>query len=310
MILNENYGNLNILDKSFLYYITYDDNSNVWNPKKIYKNMNLKNSMISPESKVEVDPVRPHSMKHLIEILDKPDVAFIVFRINRKQLCLISSNNNLYDREFSGKIIVKPSILYTNLLQSDSTSDAIPRSFDNDLSLKKFLSKIYNEYPKYFGANTKPVWDIIVVYKDFNVAQKWKERDEAKKGYIPTPKEKEAYTDFILDYKNTWKQKCINYVNEHMKDNQNSNEIKQELLSKTSIKKFKFKGDFYNLNNCPRVNFDSDDSYYLKYISSNMDNPIRVILIEFKMKGFKPNIISVKYCDINSSDINDYQPLF
>ena len=134
MILNENYGNLNILDKSFLYYITYDDNSNVWNPKKIYKNMNLKNSMISPESKVEVDPVRPHSMKHLIEILDKPDVAFIVFRINRKQLCLISSNNNLYDREFSGKIIVKPSILYTNLLQSDSTSDAIPRSFDNDLS--------------------------------------------------------------------------------------------------------------------------------------------------------------------------------
>lgn len=309
MILNENYGNLNVLDKSFLHYITYDTNRYGDNVKKIYKNMNLKNSMVSPQSKVEIDPVKPHSLKHLVEILDNPEVAFVVFRINKKQICLITTNKTMYDSAYidsNTTIIVKPSILFKNL----GTSDGIPKYFNKDSELKHYLKWIISRYEDSYELSKKLVWDLLVVYKDMNVSNLWVSRDEMKQGYIPTPKEKKAYQKFILDYKYAWEEKCKKFIEDNRPDNQNSKDIIKELFARSSIKKFKFKGDIYTLDNVPLVwMHDNDRVNYLKYVSTNKSNPIRAIAIEFKMKGMIPNVISVKYCDYDSDNFSNYQPL-
>ena len=304
MILNEDYGNLNVLDKSFLYWIDYD---NSWKPKKIYRNMNLKNSMVSPQSEVKVDPVKPHTLKHLLEILDQPDVAFVVFRINRKQICLITSNKIFYDNEYSSeKIVVKPSILF----KSFGNEDGRPLYYNKITELKSFLNNIIKKYSEMFETTKKPVWDLLVVYKDINVSKLWSARDEAKQGYIPTPNEKEAYTKFLLDYKYAWDKKCKKYIEDNRMNNQTPEDIIKELFSRSTIKKFKFRNDIYTLDNVPLVwMHDNERENYLKYVSTDKNNPIRSIIIVFKIRGFMPKVIGIKYSDSTSDNLTDYQPL-
>lgn len=290
MILNENYGNLNMLDKSFLYYIDYDHKNGSYT--RVYNNMNLKGSMISPNSKIEVNSVKPHSMKRLIEILDDWQVGFIIFRINKKQICLISTNKQLYNESMAERIILKPSVLFTNL---GFNKNASPLFIDSEIELKKELNKIYKKYSEIYETTKKPVWDILVVYKDLSISDKWTQRDNAKRGYVPTPKEKNEYFKFILDYQNAWKNKCAQWMQTHRPDTQNSSEIKKILLRGSKINEFKFKGDIYELVNGNLTWLGMDDKeQFLIYANRKIENDkINGIAIKYRFKGLIPVILGI-----------------
>lgn len=287
MILEENYGNLNVLDKSFLYWVDSYENKD--------KTMSLKNTLISPESEVKVDPVKPHTMKHLTEILDESNVAFVVFRINKKQICLISTQKDMYGLYYSSgsKFVVKVNPIYSDLTRVSSFN-----SYKDDAQLKSWLNNIYKEYTNYFETTKKPVWDIIVVYKDINVSKKWDERHYSKQGYIPTPKEKEAYESFLWDYQNAWKKKCEKWFEEHRPDAQSAKDIKN-LLMGTRINSFKFKGNVYVLYGgivtYLGVDEEKEKFLYYKKEGNREQGEINGFAIKYKFKGLVPTILGIYY---------------
>jgi hypothetical protein len=93
-------------------------------------------------------------------------------------------------------------------------------------------------------------------------------------------------------------------------NNQTPEDIIKELFSRSTIKKFKFRNDIYTLDNVPLVwMHDNERENYLKYVSTDKNNPIRAILIVFKIRGFMPKVIGIKYSDSTSDNMADYQPL-
>lgn len=308
MILEENFGNLNVLDKSFLYFIERDfDTGNYLN-----KTLNIKGSLITPESKVEVDPVSPHNMKRLVEILDDFTVAFIVFRINRKQLCLITTNKKIYNQDYAlSRILVKINTIYDDIVGS-----ADMQYFDNDEQLKRWLKYVYEKYKDKVETTKKPVWDILVVRNDINVSKKWSNRDENKEGIIPTSKDKEAYRNFLLSYQHAWKIKCEKWYAEHRTDAQTPNEIKN-LLMKSRVSSFKFKGNLYVIfgGQITYIGIDEKNERFLFYHKEGVrkEGELNGFAIGYKFKGLTPQITGIYYSTAkNPPDIfskASYEPL-
>ena len=297
MILEETYGNLNVLDKSFLYWVDPYENKD--------KTMELKNTEVSPESEVKIDPVKPHTMKHLIEILNEYNVAFIVFRINKKQICLISIMS-LYGMFYTdSKYKVKANPIYNDLTRVSNFN-----VYKDDAQLKSWLNNIYKEYVNHFETTKKPVWDIIVVYKDKNVSKKWDERHNNKQGYIPTPKEKERYRVFLMDFQYALNEKRKKWVESHKKDAQNIDELKKILYQQCNIEKIKFKGNIYKMQDYGKSFLYTNKVQYIKYVYEDEKIPVQSLLIKYKVIGLNIKILGIYYSEkYSSNNLDDYKPL-
>lgn len=313
MFLKEDYGNLKVLDRSLLFY---NDNKNVDDNdeimlKNVRKSVNLKNTGISPNSKVEIDPVKPHTMKHIIEILDEHNVAAIVFRINHKQICLITSSE-IYNTTQTGQdIFVKPSAFASiNLdfgINSVNSHSAYPF---REAILKRKLSELVKIFQEKFKLEKKPTWDILVIYKDEEVVNKWIQRDKSKEGYIPTPKEKEKYKLFLLDFQNALNEKRKKWVESHRKDAQNIDELKELLYKQCNIGKIKFKGNDYFIQDAGRTFLYTNDAQYLKYVHEDEKIPVQSLLIKYKVIGLNIKILGIYYSEkYSTNNLDDYKPL-
>lgn len=311
MFLKEDYGNLNVLDRSLL---LYNDSKNDNNDdgeimlKSIKKPVNLKNTGISPNSKIEIDPVKPHSIKTIIEILDKHDVSALVFRINHKQICLITSFESLYNTFQTGTdIFVKPSAYASINLNFGNNTNTY--SF-NENTLKRKLSELIKIFQEKFNLEKKPKWDLLVIYKDPEIVNKWVQRDKAKKGYIPTPKEKEKYKVFLLDFQSALNEKRKKWVESHRKDAQNINELKKLLYQQCNIEKIKFKGNIYKMQDYGKSFLYTNDEQYIKYVYENGKIPVQSLLIKYKTIGLNIKILGIYYSEkYSSNNLNDYKPL-
>ena len=309
MILNEDYGNLNMLDKGLLFFTGKKD-VNDYNAEIIRKSVNLKNTMISPNSRVEIDPVKPHSMKRMLEILNDEKVAAIVFRLNHKQICLITSMATMYDSYYP--IIVKySSFSAINLgIGSMDFGDDIVSKCNDTKELKKLLDYAIRNFQNVYNLEKKPKWDIIVIYKDIEIANKWVERDEAKKGYIPTPKEKERYRMFLLDFQKALNEKRKKWVEEHKLDAQNVSELRELLYKQCNIKKIKYKGEEFNLINPNRASYiNQRDTQSLLYERKNQKpGEINYISIKYKYVGLNIKIEKILGA-VEDGFSDDYTPL-
>ena len=309
MILNEDYGNLNMLDKGLLFFTGKKD-VNDYNAEIIRKSVNLKNTMISPNSRVEIDPVKPHSMKRMLEILNDEKVAAIVFRLNHKQICLITSMATMYDSYYP--IIVKySSFSAINLgIGSMDFGDDIVSKCNDTKELKKLLDYAIRNFQNVYNLEKKPKWDIIVIYKDIEIANKWVERDEAKKGYIPTPKEKEKYRMFLLDFQKALNEKRKKWVEEHKLDAQNVSELRELLYKQCNIKKIKYKGEEFNLMNPNRASYiNQRDTQSLLYERKNQKpGEINYISIKYKYVGLNIKIEKILGA-VEDGFSDDYIPL-
>ena len=309
MFLKEDYGNLNMLDRSLLFYNDYKENNDEMMLKSIKKPVNLKNTGISPNSKIEIDPVKPHSVKTIIEILNKYDVSALVFRINHKQICLITSFESLYNTSQSGiDIFVKPSAFASiNLDFGNYNTNAY--SFTTN-TLKRKLSELVKIFQEKFNLEKKPKWDLLVIYKDPEIINKWVQRDESRKGYIPTPKEKEKYRVFLLDFQNALNEKRKKWVESHRKDAQNIDELKELLYKQCNIEKIKFKGNIYKMQDYGKSFLYTNNEQYLKYVSENEKIPVQSLLIKYKVIGLNIKILGIYYSEKYSSNyLDDYKPL-
>ena len=223
--------------------------------------------------------------------------------------CLITSFESLYNTSQSGiDIFVKPSAFASINLDFGNYNTNV-YSFTTN-TLKRKLSELVKIFQEKFNLEKKPTWDILVIYKDPEIINKWVQRDESRKGYIPTPKEKGKYRVFLLDFQIALNEKRKKWVESHRKDAQNIDELKELLYKQCNIGKIKFKGNDYLIQDAGRAFLYTNDAQYLKYVSEDKKIPVQSLLIKYKVIGLNIKILGIYYSEKYSSDnLDDYKPL-
>lgn len=191
MLLTETYENLNAIDRSL-----FDT---------------IKNSIgksITPKSKIEVDPIRPHTFKNLVEnYLTNTNISFIIVRVHKRQWCMITSDTFLCQGgDFMIKFTKYGEQNSHNLYNNTGTSSTSKIS----QLLSKTIKKFYDE-----KEGVRPSWDCIVVYKDTNVKQLTQNRKDSVKGAIPLPNES-GYDEYISDLREDLEKRLQVYIRKQM----------------------------------------------------------------------------------------------
>ena len=280
MILTEDYGNLNKIDSSFLH-------NGEGSP------IVLQDKLISPNSDVVVDKVKPHSIDGFIKLLDDQNNQAIIFRLFNRQLFLVT-NHKLYkgmdgSREYQVKI--SPYVLYLlpDLMQNPLTS------YDTKTGLKDYIKYIFNQITSQHLIDVKPKWDAIIIKSDISGIQKQSERKKALQNTEIKPKER-YYQDFIVDLKDEWRKRCNEFLKSHQANNMTGQEIKQYLLTRTLVSEFVFQGDKFikSSKNSDLVWLNSTNTLTYSRDPVKKDGKFNQIEITISFKGFKLRIDSIR----------------
>ena len=280
MILSEDYGNLNKIDSSFLH-------------NGEGKLINLENKLITPNSEIVIDKVKPHSLDGFIKLLDDENNQAVIFRMFNRQLFLITKQK-LYQGNYASKeyqMRISPYVLYLlpDMMHNPFTA------FDTKSSLKDLIKYIFNEISSKHLIDKKPKWDAIIIKSDISGIQKQSERKKALQNVEIKPKEK-YYKGFIDDLKDDWKKRCNEFLKSHQADNMTGQEIKQYLLTRTLVSEFVFQGDKFikSSKNSDLVWLNSTNVLtYLRDPVKN-DGKFNQIEITISFKGFRLVIDSIR----------------
>ena len=209
MLLNESFGNLDKLDKSFF-------TGKIDLKRELSKYCTAYS--ISPNSNVYVDKLRPiegdtesrHTWKYLTNVLLNDDsIAFIIIRSNKRQLLLVSGNDKVFTFMSSDSYYLKWSDTAYSLEDVSSNNPQSEIITSNDVSVRNKICKTVEAFIKEHS-NAKRSWDIIVVGVDNEQKNKRLEREKSKENMEIKPqhgKNKNDYEtslciEFIYDFSN------------------------------------------------------------------------------------------------------------
>lgn len=303
-ILLEDLGNLNRIDKSLV----------LFNDQRSKQLMYLGATGITENSRVEVDRITPHNFTTLMTKLDEDNsIGAIVVRAHGRQLCLVSKlqlyaqHNYQYFLKFSNyaidKLDMRGYYSYSGFLKNDRMA---PIKTAISRCVKAFYDNVAPE-------GTRKNWDTVIIYKDETVQGTLDKRRKQKQGIIPTPHD-ENYGDFINNLKNSFNQKCQEYLDKVRVNSTNAEEIVNYLMNRKSVEKFKFNGCNYEKYDSDYARVGQTFNVTYKRIESgrnidNQVNPLRIRLV-FDWNGYVPYVENVLYT--NSSYIysdDAYEPL-
>lgn len=268
MILLEDMNELHKIDNTILSKFV-SSSSRAGRPNDL---SNLNNYFgISNNSKIYVDTLKRtengrsiHTWKYVTEvILQKPEVAGVIVRSNKRQLlCILKRNGHytLYGSDYAEEL---PAYRDTGL-SSYGTDTSSLISVRNKMAalVKGFIEA----HPK-----AKKNWDIMIIMKDNTIQDLQRKRIETKKDVELKPNEK-GYSEYIKNLKDNLAVRLEKYVNDKMKNVQTLDELRDYINADSGIfvKKIKILGLIYELDdmssNISRSNqqFDAVARYRIK----------------------------------------------
>lgn len=274
MLLNESFGNLDKLDKSF-----FDG--------KISIKGTLNN--ISPNSEVYVDKLRPiegseesrHTWKYLTDVLlqDK-DVAFVIVRSNKRQLLLLSANRRVVPSVGTDGFYLKWSDLGYNLKSEQydvaANNPNSEMTTSNGVSVRNKICKTVETFIN-SNANARKNWDVIVVKADYNISNIQDERQKSRENMEVKPSNASysQYVKYISNLKNDLATRLVAYSESKLKNITSENDLKDVLNKRTSffvpkIKIFNTIWQLYDTNTM--INSDNNITGYAAYRNPNYGN--------------------------------------
>lgn len=262
MLVQEDYRNLNILDRSLIKCIDPKDES------------------ISIDSEIYVDKVRdPHSFTHVMDILDQADVGGIVFRASRRQLCLVLANYKVCFTDF----------VYNNIDEINNRYSHNTYCRDAN-EVKAIISKLFQViYGDMEGV--KKVWDILVIKAD-NKRDLRNKRLYARNGFVPTPNDKE-YGLYIKALGGILNNKLIKYKESKMPNLKTKDDFMKFFISEERLQKIKVKDTIYVLDS--RDSSNTGSSLLLIYSKQNSEgeSPYNYIHVKISFEGIYPVITGI-----------------
>lgn len=296
MILQEDYRNLNMIDRSIVRYIQ----------------LNKPDLNLSIDSEVLIDKVYDinnegkkvnHTFTKVIDILDQDDVAAIVFRASRKQLCLIGKEdlhkallNNAY-----GDYVVIFSLFGFDIINQVNSSYNQRILSVNETKLRYIIENLFKSaYDKEYVGNK--VWDILVIKKD-NKEELRQQRKKSQKGMIYSPSIKnaklndayKAQTDIMI-YQLS--ERLKKYKDKKMNNFNFPQDVMNIFINDKKMNRIKYKDRIYVLKNREtsdggrllKLNYEYD---YQTYGDGNVPPDERILSIEIKYDGIYPTVDKV-----------------
>ena len=283
MILQEDYKNLNIVDRSLI------------------KKLNLsKSNLISPDSEVIVDKVKPrevHNFDRVLEIAEQDDVAAVVFRASRRQLMIIGWD---VSEDFG---IRYGDGFYVGF--SDYAMDTISelerfqqyQNVDSAITVKTMMSAAFLGF---YGDDetAKKVWDILVIKKCDNAELRDK-RTKAQQGAVPLPNENEKYEQYLKRLKYDLQNRLEKYIDSKREEIHSKADIERLFTSNKAMKKMKICNRMYELFNTVLLTHPTGIQYEYRKIegpvmAGDRDKYCKLV-IEFK--GIYPFVKSLTISD-------------
>lgn len=270
MILNEDYKNLNMIDRSLISEVDL---------KEEY-------CQISIDSPVEVNKVKdPHSFSHAIEILEQDDVGGIVFRASRKQLCLIYKTNLNANYK-----MVYSDYAYYNIEGIFASSNKTRYCSINSDEPKRIIS---NLFLKAYGdlEGVKKVWDILVIKKspktDLRDIRKYR-----KDNNVPLPDDKE-YGLYINGLKSNLNDRLVKYKESKMPNLKSKEDFMNYFITQERLQKIKLKDTIYVLDSRDVANNGSRITFIYSRKTNPSNLPFDYIFIRVDFDGIHPRITDI-----------------
>lgn len=308
MILTEDYRNLNMIDRSIIRQID------------LSKNVDLD---LSIDSDIEVNKVYDvneegkkvnHTFTKLIEILEQDDVSAIIFRVARKQMCLIGKQGviNGVKSGYSADCIVIYSSYGYNIMGNKSgysRTKLISKS-----SIKQILKDIFNSAygEDYVGSK---VWDILVIKKDSKFDLK-KKRLASREDIVQLPGKPGSTQD---DKYRAQMNRLAYELSERLKKYKDSkkgelkfpNDVMKLFTSNENMKRIRVSDRIYQYNSRTTGTEDGIFTVYLYYMydgetygNKNVPDDELILTIEIGYNGIYPEVNKVYFKRATWADIS------
>lgn len=277
MIIQEDYKNLNIIDRSLI------------------EELNLKEAeYISPESEVIVDKVRePHSFNTIMDIVKQDDVACVIFRASRRQLMLIAYDINKDFKKLNNtRFYVRFSdYAYDNIQEIDRYQQS--NVLDSESVVKTMISSAFLGF---YGDDqtAKKVWDILVVKVNSKKDLRTK-REESQRNAIPTPSEKEKYANYLEGAKIALKYRLERYIEQKLPNIKSKQEAIDFFNNDINIKKIKINQKIFILEDKTLDNVHNKFILTYKMKDSTYGQVFSICKIEFIFEGIRLKVDSIKF---------------
>lgn len=294
MILEEDYKNLNMIDRSIIRGIDLS-----------HRDLDFSiDSEISVDKVFDVDDEGKkvnHTFSKIIDILNQDDVSAIVFRASRKQLCLIGKEGvrHAIDKHYDDVVIILSSFIYDKVEDMSNMNRVMTFS---EGRIKNIIKTLFEKaYPDdYVG---KKVWDIIVIKKDSKKDLR-RERQKSQKGIVELPgkagsAQRAKYQDQLRNLAQDFQEKLVLFKDKKMKDINFPDDVLKLFTNDKNMQNIKFNGKVYRLGgkSVPRSDQGTRLDLFYQYDSSRYDpltNVYETILaIEIKYNGIYPYVDKV-----------------
>ena len=283
MILEEDFKNLNMIDRSLI------------------SNLKLKTSNnFSPDCEVIVDKVKPierHSFNTIIEIVKEPDVAAVVFRAARRQLLLIGYKvGEDFNRSNYNNFFVKFSDYAMDRID-DVKRYPDEQTVDSEAVVKTMISTAFLGFFKDADQSVKKVWDLLIIKKS-DVSPLRQGRKESQKDIAVLPKDKEKYAEYLKKMKNNLEARLERYIDSKRPELKSKEDILKLFTTSKAMNKIRVNDKLYKLtkrtsnsNNTEiTLNYDLDEKS-----ATSLDTDIKNIRIIISYKSIFPEIESVRF---------------
>ena len=283
MILEEDFKNLNMIDRSLI------------------SNLKLKTSNnFSPDCEVIVDKVKPierHSFNTIIEIVKEPDVAAVVFRAARRQLLLIGYKvGEDFNRSNYNNFFVKFSDYAMDRID-DVKRYPDEQTVDSEAVVKTMISTAFLGFFKDADQSVKKVWDLLIIKKS-DVSPLRQGRKESQKDIAVLPKDKEKYAEYLKKMKNNLEARLERYIDSKRPELKSKEDILKLFTTSKAMNKIRVNDKLYKLtkrtsnsNNTEiTLNYDLDEKS-----EASLGTDIKNIRIIISYKSIFPEIESVRF---------------
>lgn len=295
MILEEDYKNLNMIDRSIIRGI----------------DLSHRDLDFSMDSEISVDKVFDvddegkkvnHTFSKIIDILNQDDVSAIVFRASRKQLCLIGKEGlqHAMKKSYEGDVvIILSSFIYDKVEDMYNMNRVMTSSLERVKSIIKTLFE--KAYPDdYVG---KKVWDIIVIKKDSKKDLR-REREDSQKGIVELPgkdgsAQRAKYQDQLRNLAQDFQEKLILFKDKKMKNINFPDDVMKLFTNDKNMQNIKFNGKVYRLRetSVPRNEQEIKLDLFYQYDNRRYD-PIEnvretILAIQIGFNGIYPYVDKV-----------------
>ena len=294
MILEEDFKNLNMIDRSLI------------------SDLKLKTSKnFSPDSEVIIDKVKPierHSFNTIMEIVKEDDVGAVVFRAARRQLLLIGYDvGEDFSRNNYNKFYVKFSDYAMDKID-DVRRYPQEQTVDSEAVVKTMISTAFLGFFNDADKSVKKVWDLLVIKKS-DVSEMRKQRKQNQENIAVSPKDKEKYKEYLMKLKKDLEARLEKYVDSKRPEIKSKEDILKVFTSARGMSKIRINGKLFALTK--RTSNSSNTEITLNYdlvnYKESSDDEIKNIRIIISYESIFPVIKDVRFYlsswDSSSSDV-------